>query len=467
MGPALRPAALAAILFLSLAADPAGAADLPDRLVGHGGPVKSVTLSQDGTRALTASFDYSIILWDMSGVDGTVSARLAGHEAAVNDVAFVPGTDQAVSVSDDGSFVIWNLATGNLEQRITDTPVKVLDVAVSLDGRFAAAARWDGTARIFDIADATEIARADGHQGNVNAVAFSLDGRQLFTAGNDGTIREWPLDEGRIAGTSRLLYSHGWGITVLAPLPGGSLLAFGTQNGVTGLVDLPTLETVELAAKENPVLSIAASPRAGWFATGSADGRIRVFDTDTGALVEEYGDIYGPVWGLAFTPDGSQLYRVGLDDFAIRWQVEPRQRMEAIQSVYPRRFQAHDLDDPGESEFLRKCSVCHTLTPDDGNRAGPTLYRLFGRKAGTVPGYAYSRALTESDIVWTAETVSRLFDHGPDVVTPGTKMPVQRLKSVERRDALIAYLQRATAADADNLPPSERPAPQPGETIPQ
>lgn len=467
MRPALRLAALAAAAILAMLSNPAGADALPERLVGHGGPVKAVALSDDGTRALTASFDYSIILWDMAGPDGTVAARLAGHDAAVNDVAFVPGTDKAVSVSDDGSFAIWDLATGELEQRITDTPVKVLDVAVSPDGRFAAAARWDGTARIFGIAEGREIARAEGHQGNVNAVAFALDGRQLFTAGYDGAIRAWPLDDGRIAGSSRVLYTHGWGVNVITPLPGGTLLAFGSQNGVTGLVDLPTLETVELAAKENPVLSIAASPRAGWFATGSADGRIRVFDIETGTLVEEYGDVYGPVWGLSFTPDGKELYRVGLDDFAIRWQVSPRQRMEAIQSVYPRRFQAHGTDDPGESEFLRKCSVCHTLTPDDGNRAGPTLFGLFGRKAGTVPGYAYSEALTESDIVWTEDTVSLLFDHGPDVVTPGTKMPVQRLKSVERRDALIAYLKRATATDAETPPPSGRPAPEPGETTPQ
>ncbi|MEO9790325.1 MAG: cytochrome C, partial [Aurantimonas coralicida] len=170
MRPALRLAALAAAAILAMLSNSAGADALPERLVGHGGPVKAVALSDDGARALTASFDYSIILWDMTGPDGTVAARLAGHDAAVNDVAFVPGTDKAVSVSDDGSFAIWDLATGDLEQRITDTPVKVLDVAVSPDGRFAAAARWDGTARIFDIAKGREIARAEGHQGNVNAV---------------------------------------------------------------------------------------------------------------------------------------------------------------------------------------------------------------------------------------------------------------------------------------------------------
>ncbi len=58
--------------------------------------------------------------------------------------------------------------------------------------------------------------------------------------------------------------------------------------------------------------------------------------------------------------------------------------------------------------------------------------------------------------MWTPQTVSQLFDEGPDIVTPGTKMPVQRLKSVERRDALIDYLVRATQPDASAPPPGTR-----------
>jgi len=121
--------------------------------------------------------------------------------------------------------------------------------------------------------------------------------------------------------------------------------------------------------------------------------------------------------------------------------VQPRD-MARIESEIPRRFQIATGDEPGQLEFQRKCSVCHTLTPDDKNRAGPTLYKIFGRKAGSLPGYDYSKALRESDIIWTEKTVGELFDHGPDVVVPGTKMPIQRLKRVERRDALIRFLKK-------------------------
>ena len=50
-----------------------------------------------------------------------------------------------------------------------------------------------------------------------------------------------------------------------------------------------------------------------------------------------------------------------------------------------------------------------------------------------------------SDIIWTEETVARLFEQGPDSFTPGSKMPLQRLPDPPERAALIAFLKTATA----------------------
>ena len=101
--------------------------------------------------------------------------------------------------------------------------------------------------------------------------------------------------------------------------------------------------------------------------------------------------------------------------------------------------------DPAAGKALfRACAVCHTLTPDGGRRAGPTLWRLFGRKAGSVESYHYSPSLKESGIVWTEDTVSRLFEVGPETLTPGSKMPLQRISDAQMRADLIAYLRQAT-----------------------
>ena len=104
--------------------------------------------------------------------------------------------------------------------------------------------------------------------------------------------------------------------------------------------------------------------------------------------------------------------------------------------------------DPGARLFA-KCAACHTLTPEGGNKAGPTLYGLFGRRAGTVADYPYSPALRNSAIVWTEQTVDRLFALGPQEVTPGSKMPLQRMPDASERAALIAFLQRTTRTQGD------------------
>ncbi len=434
------PPVAVCLLLLILPAFASG--DLPARLEGHGGPIKAITVSPDGKRALTASFDYAIISWDLSSPAGRINHRLIGHDNAVNDVAFVPGQDRLVSVSDDGSLGIWNLETGDLIDRIDSTVHKVLDVDVSADGKLAAVARWDGTARIYDLNLRTEIAVLEGHRGNVNSVAFSADGRHLYSAAYDGQIIEWDVETATLL---RPIYRHGWGVNSIARIDDDRIV-FGALDGSVGVVSISKADRIaELAKRERPVQTVKVSHNRKLLGFGDGAGRIEVFQADTLEPVEGTEVAYGPVWDFDFVPGTSQLYHVGLDDFAIRWQISPR-RLATIESEFPRRFQVRESDNPGELEFRRKCSVCHTLTPDGANRAGPTLHEVFGRKAGTLPGYVYSQALLNSDIVWNEQTIGRLFDDGPDVMMPGTKMPIQRLKSVDRRDELIRYLKSATSS---------------------
>jgi cytochrome c len=61
-----------------------------------------------------------------------------------------------------------------------------------------------------------------------------------------------------------------------------------------------------------------------------------------------------------------------------------------------------------------------------------------------LPGYNYSPALKDLDIVWTRETVAKLFELGPATFTPGTKMPEQRILSAADRAALVQFLEKAT-----------------------
>lgn len=91
----------------------------------------------------------------------------------------------------------------------------------------------------------------------------------------------------------------------------------------------------------------------------------------------------------------------------------------------------------GEKLFAARCTACHAL---DGNKFGPMLGGVVGRKAGAVAGYPYSPALKGTGLVWTADNLDRWLS-GPQQFIPGVKMPIRVLEATSRRD-IIAYLKQ-------------------------
>jgi cytochrome c len=151
------------------------------------------------------------------------------------------------------------------------------------------------------------------------------------------------------------------------------------------------------------------------------------------------------VWSVAFTSDGNELVTGGGDRMVRRWSTLTGEPIGALAMARPGDELAAFNGDRGAQVF-QACVACHTLTPDQGNRAGPTLHGVFGRRIATLPGYNFSPPLKALDIVWTPETVSKLFEVGPATYTPGTKMPEQRITSADDRAALADFLARATVA---------------------
>lgn len=86
-----------------------------------------------------------------------------------------------------------------------------------------------------------------------------------------------------------------------------------------------------------------------------------------------------------------------------------------------------------------RCLACHALAYD---RTGPRHCGLFGRRAGSVPGFAYSDAMRRSAIVWDAQTLN-LFLADPLKTVPGTSMGYAGVKDPGERADLIAYLKQA------------------------
>ncbi len=94
----------------------------------------------------------------------------------------------------------------------------------------------------------------------------------------------------------------------------------------------------------------------------------------------------------------------------------------------------------GERVFAQ-CRACHQVGETARNVVGPVLNGLFGRKAGTVEGYAYSPANKNSGLTWD-EATFRDYIKDPRAKIPGTKMIYAGLKDEQRISDLIAYLKQ-------------------------
>jgi cytochrome c len=93
----------------------------------------------------------------------------------------------------------------------------------------------------------------------------------------------------------------------------------------------------------------------------------------------------------------------------------------------------------GQQVFNNACRTCHT-TKEGDNRLGPHLYKIIGRKAGSLPDYGYSSALKGADFVWDEEKLER-FITNPDELVPGNSMkPYGGLASTDDRARVISFL---------------------------
>ena len=101
--------------------------------------------------------------------------------------------------------------------------------------------------------------------------------------------------------------------------------------------------------------------------------------------------------------------------------------------------------DPAAGRLVfRKCQACHSIEAGK-NMLGPSLAGVIGRKSGIEPGYNYSPAMKQSNLVWDPQTLDRYLDD-PAKVVPGNKMPFPGLKTDHDRADVIAFLAASATA---------------------
>jgi len=419
---------------LSILLAPATPVDAQE-LRGHGGPVRAVAALSAGAGLVTGGFDSAIIAWDVAS--GAARRVLRLHGSTVNALAALPDGCFA-SGGEDARIGLWCPGKPEPDRVLTGHTAPIAALAPSPDGRWLASAGWDRTVRLWPLDRPGNAARViEGHQGPVNGVAFLPGQNAIVSVGYDGQIRVTSL---AAEGPAPLSAQFAAPFNAVGASRDGEIVTAGA-DGTVRFFDAKLNPAGELPLPAGPLTTVAVSPDGASLAVAGVRTPVTVIDRASRAVKFEILGPGLPVWSLAFSDDGRMLFTGGADRAVRRWNAATGKPAGDIAPAVD--LKAEVSNEPGARVF-RACRACHGLTAADTHLAGPTLHNVFGRKIATAPGYVYSDALSGMDIVWNAETISRLFEVGPNIMTPGTKMPEQRITDPADRKALVDWLAKVT-----------------------
>ncbi|WGS84949.1 TIR domain-containing protein [Methylomonas sp. UP202] len=247
-------------------------------LEGHTGPVQCVTVTPDGKRILSASYDESIRVWDVATMKEI--AKLEGHFDQIWSVIALGDNQRVFSGGLDGTLRLWDLDSGLCEKVIicgTYDGDHVFGLAVNSEGTRALSGHRDGRVLLWNLETGQCLATLHGHSGIVYSVQITPDGQFAISGSEDKTVKIWDLNNEKCTGT---LEGHKDTVQSVAISPDGNLIAsVGFVDESFRLWDLKTglcLCVIASNDHESPV-SITFNTNGSRLVLGAFEGAIYIY----------------------------------------------------------------------------------------------------------------------------------------------------------------------------------------------
>lgn len=293
------------------------------RFQAHQGALADLDLTPDGRLLLTASWDQTVKLWDLT--DLPPADREAGHRhgGGVHALTFVPGRPWALSGGDDGAVILWSLETYAPLRTLVGHTKWVRALASSTDGARAVSASWDGTVKIWELGSGEAVLTLKApempDEEHFESLAWSADARKIAVGTYSGMLILWDLEH---SDSPRIIPgAHRSSITSLAfsDTPqlisiseDGSLKLWDQQGNQLRVLEdeTPPPEPIWITDETTwspgrPKLTgLAFLPETSRILTTSSAGVLALWDLEAGAQITNWPVTSFGITGLAVSADG-------------------------------------------------------------------------------------------------------------------------------------------------------------------
>jgi WD40 repeat protein len=323
-----------------------------DPLEGSANQTNAVAFSRDGRRALLASADKTVRLWNVEA--GRELKRFVGHSASVWSVAFSPDGRLGVSGGVDTIIRVWNIEDANENKRLEGHNALVVSVAFSPDSKRILSASLDHTLILWDLESGKEVRRLEGPR-HISAAIFAPEGKQALVCA-DNVMHLYDIESGKEV---NLFEGHIDSVTCAMFSNDGKHLLSGADDGSVRLWDVRTGRVIRsFIGHESYVKAVGFSPDGKQVLSGGSDTTVRLWDTATGKELKRFSKHGATILSVSFTPDGTATLS-GSNDADVRiWQLV-KARPEGQQEP-PSKVQ---IEEPARVRELRPSRIIRTPAP--------------------------------------------------------------------------------------------------------
>jgi WD40 repeat protein len=286
------------------------------KVVQVGQPVNGADLSPDGRRAVSASVDGRVRIWNLR--TGRPVLTVTAHRGEARAARFSPDGRTVASGGADGTLVVIEVSTGRRHVLVRNSNGVALRVAYSRDGDHLAAGYTDGTIRIAATRGARRVRVLRASRSGVFGVALSDDGKRVAGAGLDGTVWVWDLH-----GKDRPVILRGSGRTVTSvsfrPGHSGHLISADERGWLRFWNIDRGVQEGKVRIEQQAIFAAHLSRDGRRIVTANEDGAVRVIDAVSRRATAVLRGHTGQAHDVNFSAKGNQVISAGRDGTVRTW----------------------------------------------------------------------------------------------------------------------------------------------------